>query len=482
MSPRSRRRTVAAAALGLVVVAVAVPASAAPARHHTPGGANSPAPGSPTPPVHYVPTTKCVQGSNIPRTLKNGVSWAQTQLNYTALWSLGRRGAGQEIAVIDTGINPEPTAFGNRLHAGADLVQSGGDGLSDCDGHGTVVAGIIAASPDSTTGFTGVAPGATLLSIRQSSLDFGIRNAKQNAGANVAGTTSSLAEAIVFAAKSGARIINISEASCRPGNAAPDSGTLAVERAVHYAITVKDAVVVAAAGNVDSSSDCKTQNVPGEDPQTIPVPASIPGVLAVGAVDQAGQPASFSLSGKWVGVAAPGVDIISTNPLPDSTGQVNRFITSSGVSPVQGTSFATPYVTGLVALVRDRFPDLDATQVVKRIERTAIHPAANGGRNDFVGFGTIDPEAALTDVLPGETPPAPAQRFGPQTLPAAVRHTDPERDARLVSLLGTLGLAVAVVVGVIVTTTRRRRADHALASRPAGSAGRAGAGAGRSRR
>ena len=251
---------------------------------------------------------------------------------------------------------------------------------------------------------------------------------------------------------------------------------------MHYAITVKDAVVVAAAGNVDSSTDCKTQNVPGEDPQTIPVPASIPGVLSVGAVDQAGAPAAFSLAGKWVGVAAPGVDIISTNPLPDSTGQINRFITSSGVSPVQGTSFATPYVTGLVALVRNRFPDLRAAQVVKRIERTAIHPAANGGRNDFVGYGTIDPEAALTAVLPGETPPAPKQRYGPQTLPAAQPHPDPEHDARLVSLLGTLGLVVAVVVGTVVTITRRRRTDRLVASRPTRSAGRAGAGTDRGRR
>ncbi len=339
---RARCRTVAATALVVAIAALAVPASGCPdapppaCQREQPGGGSSP-----TPPVHYVPTTKCVQDSNIPRTLKNGVSWAQKQLNYTALWSLGRRGAGQRIAVIDTGINPEPTAFGARLQPGADLVRSGGDGLSDCDGHGTVVAGIIAAAPDHSTGFTGVAPGATIESIRQSSLDFGIRNAKQNAGANVAGTTTSLADAITFAAKSGARIINISEASCRPGNAPPDAGTLAVERAVHYAITVKDVVVVAAAGNVDSSTDCKTQNVPGENPQTIPVPASIPGVLSVGAVDQAGAPAAFSLAGKWVGVAAPGIDIISTNPLPDSTGQINRFITSSGVSPVQGTSFAT---------------------------------------------------------------------------------------------------------------------------------------------
>jgi membrane-anchored mycosin MYCP len=370
------------------------------------------------------------------------------------------------------------SAFGNRLHAGGDFVVSGRTGLEDCDGHGTVVAGIIAAAPDGATGFAGVAPDVSLVSIRQSSLDYGIKNAKQSAATNVAGTTSSLAQAILFAVATGAKIINISEDSCRPGNAPADPGSAAVARAVKIAIT-NDVVIVAAAGNVDSSGDCKTQNTPGQAPATIPVPAGLPGVLTVGAVDAAGQPTAFSLAGPWVDVAGPGVDIISTNPLLHSSGQINRFLTSSGVSPIQGTSFAAPYVTGLVALVRARFPDLRAPQVIARIMRTAEHPAADGGRNDFVGFGMVDPEAALTDVLPGETtPPVPSQRYGPQTLPAAVPHADRERDQRLVALLGTLGLAVAIIIGVIVTMTRRRRADHLAGRSPR----RAAAGAGRGRR
>jgi membrane-anchored mycosin MYCP len=433
--------------------------------------------GSPTPPEHYVNTTKCVQPGNVPPTLNNGVSWAQTQLDYPALWSLGRQGAGQTIAVIDTGVNRE-SAFGDRLQAGADLVKLGGDGLADCDGHGTVVAGIIAASPDHTTGFTGVAPAAQLISIRQSSLDYGLKNAKQNAGDNVAGTTGSLADAIRYAADRGVQIINISEASCRPGNAAPDVGSLAVAAAVNYALR-RDIVIVAAAGNVDSAGDCKTQNVPGKKPATVPVPAGLPGVLTVGAVDETGQPAAFSLAGPWVDVAAPGVDIISTDPLPGSRGQINRFITGSGVSPVQGTSFAAPYVTGLVALIRARFPSLRAPQVIARVERTAEHPAADGDRNDYVGFGMIDPQAALTETLPGEVPPAPPTRTGPQMLPAALPHHDPERNQRLVALLGSLGLLVAIVVGVVVTSTRRRRADHLSGRVPARSARRAGTVGGR---
>ncbi|HEY2298019.1 MAG TPA: type VII secretion-associated serine protease mycosin [Jatrophihabitans sp.] len=433
--------------------------------------AHVPGPSGPTPPAHYVQTTKCVTASNIPAGVKNGVSWAQPQLDYTSLWSMANRGTGQTVAVIDTGINPV-SALGDRLHAGLDLVVSGGDGRSDCDGHGTVVAGIIAAAPDHTTGFAGVAPGAQLLSIRQSSLDYGIENAKQSASQNVAGTTGSLAAAIDYAVGTSAKIINISEDSCRPGNAGPDAGSRAVAAAVRRAVAA-DVVIVAAAGNVDSSSDCKTQNTPGLAPATIPVPAGLPGVLSVGAVDRAGRPAGFSLAGPWLDVAAPGTDIVSTNPLVGTSGQINRFLTSSGVSPIQGTSFAAPYVAGLVALVRARFPHLDARQVIARIERTAVHPAADGGHNDYVGHGVIDPRAALTDVLPGEAPgatSAPSQRSGPQTLPAAAPHHDPERSARSTALLGALGVLVAIVVGLIVTATRRR--TGALSA--AGTAGRGG--------
>ncbi|HEY8301582.1 MAG TPA: type VII secretion-associated serine protease mycosin [Jatrophihabitans sp.] len=464
-------RTAAVAAVSIAALAAAVtlagPSAAAP---------KSPTPGaSPTPPLHYVNTTKCVQPGNIAQTLRNGVSWAQTQLNYPAMWSLADSGAGQTVAVIDTGVNRE-AAFGDRLQPGADLVVAGGDGRDDCDGHGTVVAGLIAASPDAQTGFAGVAPGARLIAIRQSSLDYGLKNAKQNAGQNVAGTTSSLADAIRYAVGRGARIINISEASCRNGNAPADAGTLAVESAVRYAV-LRDTVIVAAAGNVDSASDCKTQNVPGENPATIPVPAGLPGVLTVGAVDSVGQPAAFSLAGPWVGVAAPGVDIISTNPLPDSTGQINRFVTTSGVSPVQGTSLAAPYVTGLVALVRARFPALRPPQVIARIERTAEHPSAGGGRDDYVGYGMIDPQAALTAVLPGEAQPSPAPRHGPQTLPAAQPHTDPEHDQRLFALLGTLGLFVAILIGVIITSTSRRRGDRTVGRLPAAAGPRSARGA-----
>ena len=430
------------------------------------------APVQPVPPVPYKRTTQCVQSANTRSTLKSGVSWAQQQLNYTSLWKLGVRGAGTRVAVIDTGVNPV-SAFNGRLLSGGDYVVAGKNGQQDCDGHGTLVAGIIAAAPDAQSGFSGVAPGAEVLPIRQSSDYYGPKKPKNAAAQQqTAGTPASLALAIEYAVDRGATVINISEASCSP---ALDRS---VQPAVDYALARK-VVVVAAAGNVDQSSDCKQQNDPTKQPVIYPTPADLHGVLAVAAVDQNGDPAPFSLSGPWVGVAAPGVDIISTNPILGTSGQINEFITSSGVSTIQGTSFAAPYVAGLAVLIQERFPGISAQHVIARIEQTAEHPSAPGGRNNYVGFGMIDPTAALTEVLPGDVTPAPSPRSGPQTLPAAQVHVDHSVTRRRIALYSTLGLLVLCVVLGIAITTRRRRAD-ALAQhlREASLRGRAGAGRG----
>jgi membrane-anchored mycosin MYCP len=452
-------------ATAALAVAGAMLACAPPAAVAAPVALASPS--APVPPTPYEKTTACVTSANTRSTLKSGVSWAQTQLDYTALWDLGYKGDGQTVAVIDTGVNPV-SAFSGRLLPGGDYVQKGGDGQEDCDGHGTIVAGLIAASPDPSTGFAGVAPDATVLPIRQSSSYYGVKNAKQSDADKVAGTTSSLAAAIEYAVDRGATVINISEASCRNPSQPADAG---VQLAVDYALA-NNVVVVAAAGNVDDSTDCKQQNTPGHDPATFPTPAELDGVLTVAAVDQNGDAAPFSLTGPWVGVAAPGVDIISTNPVTGTSGQINELITQAGVSTIQGTSFAAPYVAGLVALVRQRFRTLTAEQVIRRIERTAEHPSAPGGKNDVVGYGMVDPAAALTDVLPGETASPPPPRSGPSVLPAAVSHPDPDRKARLVALIGVLALLVVATSAGIALSTRRRRVD-ALA-RTAGLRGSAG--------
>lgn len=446
MGKRSRRSVsfaATAAATVLLFAGVAEPSAASPGR-----------PTAPVPPKPYKQTSRCVSVANTRSTLASGVSWAQQQLDYTSLWKLGQRGQGSVIAVIDTGVNPVP-ALAARLLRGGDYVVPHGDGQADCDGHGTIVAGLIAGSPDGKTGFAGVAPHAEILPVRQSSDYYGPRKVTTGAQQDqTAGTTASLAQAIRFAADSGAEVINISEASC---STSPDDGVL-VQHAVNYAVA-QGAVIVAAAGNVDQSTPCKQQNTPGKTPVTYPVPADLHNVLAVGAVDENGNPASFSLAGKWVDVAAPGVDIVSTNPVLGGTGQINELTTSSGVTTLQGTSFAAPYVAGLAALIQERFPGISPGNVIRRIEQTAEHPSAPSGRNEYVGYGMIDPTAALTDELPGENGISTRSRTGPQTLPAAKVHHDTSGTRRHIALFGTLGLFVLCLALAIALSTRRRRAE-----------------------
>ena len=111
-----------------------------------------------------------------------------------------------------------------------------------------------------------------------------------------------------------------------------------------------------------------------------------------------GLPAPQSIRGPWVSLSAPGADIVSLDPT--GPGVVDRIVPigSGQAVPIEGTSFATPYVSGVVALVRARYPGLSARQVRDRVVATATHPAGGGGRDDAVGAGTVDPVAALADV------------------------------------------------------------------------------------
>ena len=411
-------------------------------------------PGDPPVPA-YTHVDGCVRDKAAPDPVANGVGWGQRALQFTDAWRF-TRGAGVKVAVIDTGVNPNP-AFGSRLKGIGDLVQRDDPlapqpGLDDCDGHGTLVAGIIGAAPDPKSGFTGVAPDATILSLRQSSDIVRIKNS--NGDSQPSGTPDTLAAAVDDAVAAGASVINISEADCGPAGSVRNGAlTAAVADAVRH-----DVVVVVAAGNVEDSGQCHPQNTPGRQPVTAATPADLQGVLAVAAVGSDGAPAPFSLAGSWVGVAAPGTAIVSTNPYPNASGQVNEVTTANGSGTIQGTSFAAPYVAGVAALVRAHFPDLTAAQVIDRIEQTAAHPAAPGGRNDYVGYGTVDPVAALSAVLPDApglaSPAAHAAALPPARVRAA--STRPRR----VALIGTLlaGAAIVVlIVGVQTLRTRRRR-------------------------
>ncbi|MGH4015371.1 MAG: type VII secretion-associated serine protease mycosin [Pseudonocardiaceae bacterium] len=354
-------------------------------------------------------------------------------------------GGGQVVAVIDSGVHPHP-GLADRLIDGGDYIENR-SGLVDCDGHGTAVAGLIAAAPHPATRFVGVAPSATILSIRQGSAFYSVPLRVLSTGEElrntIAGDTVSMARAVVRAVALGATVINISEAACfaaEPDQVnAPD-----LQAAVHHAVQ-RDVVVVVAAANV---GDRCQQNPPGTV-TTISSPGWFDDdVLTVAATDENGDAAPFSMRGPWVDVAAPGTGAVSLDVA--GSGLTTTLVDASGgSSTINGTSFATPYVAGLAALVRERFPDLTARQVMHRIEQTAQR-AGPGGRSEELGYGMIDPVAALTAVLPeerGSSPePASPGKLEDFTLPPP---DDPL--ARTVALVGAalaiglLGLTLLVV-------------------------------------
>jgi len=381
----------------------------------------------------------------------------------------GSAGGGVRVAVIDTGVTQHP--YLKRLEGGGDYVVAGDDGLNDCDGHGTEVAGIIAAStPPDQIGFTGVAPDATIVSIRQSSQNYqrpdsgGDTSGQQTSGrqqndANGAGTTQSLAQAIVRAVNLHVDVINMSVDNCRPADGTITDGERAVQAAVRYAVD-NDIVVVAAAGNTSETCPQNDQADPNKPRSIVTPPWFSDDVLSVAAIDETGGVAPFSVNGPWVSVAAPGTNIISLDPSKGSSQLANQTIENDKATPIQGTSFAAPYVTGVVALVSAQYPNLSARQIMNRIRVTAQHPGAQGGRDNFIGHGVVNPVAAVTAIVPSEEGVAAA---GAEQLPSGMPDGGPKDwTPMIVALAGTGGgLVVLLVVMFVMRTLRHTRGQRA---------------------
>ncbi|MEV0293235.1 type VII secretion-associated serine protease mycosin [Nocardia sp. NPDC050710] len=379
---------------------------------------------------------------------------AQRVLDLPAAWQFSR-GAGQKVAIIDTGVNRHPRL--PLLQPGGDYV-SDTDGTVDCDGHGTFVAGIIAARPSADDAFAGVAPEAEILTIRQVSLAYepkDRRASQPDPGAIASsgyGNVLTMAAAVVRAVDLGATVINISEQACVAAGAETADGALGA--AVKYAYD-HNVVVVAAAGNVSSQGPCTAQNERSgwSNVSTVATPAWFnPYVLAVASIDPDGSSSALSLNGPWVSVAAFGREIVSLDSKPGGTGLVNRVQTSEGPQSIEGTSFAAPYVAGLAALIRSRYPELTAGQVMDRITRTAHAPGI--GRDDRIGHGLIDPVAALTAQLPDQPVYAGADR--PSAIDPPVHRPGPDPLPRRVAVLGSITCLALLGIGAAVAIPFRK--------------------------
>lgn len=282
---------------------------------------------------------------------------------FTTAWNTSR-GDGVTVAIIDTGVNGNVAELRGAVVGGTDVSGLGSpDGqtpIGDDPNHGTMVASLLAGRGSSPgNGVIGIAPEADLLT---ASVAFG-----QDTGAEIS-NDDQIAQAVRWAVDSGADVINMS--LTRNTLDWPESW----DDAFMYAFD-NDVVVVAAAGNRGSGTT------------EVGAPATIPGVVAVAGVDRE-KNASFDASsqGISIAVAAPSEDLVGV--LPDG-----RYVQWSG------TSAATPIVSGLVALIRSEYPDLDAANVIERLIRTA-DPDGHDVPSALYGWGIIDPVAALTADVP----------------------------------------------------------------------------------
>ena len=276
---------------------------------------------------------------------------------FTKAWALSQ-GQGVKVAVIDTGIDASHPALEGAVVAGTDVSGLGSsDGLTPVGQnsyHGTMVASLIAGRgnpEDDASGVLGTAPKAQLLSV---SMAFGVDGVD---------TDSQVAEGIIWAVDNGARVINLS--LTRNSVSWPESW----DEAFLYAFE-KDVVIVAAVGNrLDGT-------------EQVSAPATIPGVIAVAGVDiNANASELSSTSGFTIGVTAPAEDLVAAYP----GGEYRIW---------SGTSGAAPIVSGMVALIRSLYPEMDAANVVNRVIQSAIKDGFENYSSTY-GYGLIDAEAAL---------------------------------------------------------------------------------------
>jgi hypothetical protein len=275
--------------------------------------------------------------------------WGLTAIGAPNVWNISR-GAGVTVAVIDSGSGPHPDLDAN-LDAGRTMFGSiDSPGMIDVDpkGHGTHVAGIIAAAVNNGIGGAGVAPQARIMPIRVLAADG-------------SGISEDVTKAVRYAVDNGAKVINLSLG----GSTESTPLTSAIQYAVDHNV-----LVVAAAGNGGPSSTPKW-------------PASSDLAIAVTAIDRTNGVARFDQRGDYIDLAAPGVSILST--------KINDY------AEEDGTSMAAAFVTGAAALLFAAQPSITAAQVRDILQRTATDIGALG-RDSTFGYGVINLVAAFAEL------------------------------------------------------------------------------------
>ncbi|MEW2425452.1 S8 family serine peptidase [Streptomyces nigra] len=349
--------------------------------------------------------------------------WPLTVYDAEKVWKTSQ-GEGVTVAVIDSGVDASHPDLTGQVLPGKDFTNAD-DPHKDDDGHGTGMASLIAGhghGANGSSGVVGLAPKAKILPIRYGSTGDKLNTVEWAAG-------------VRYAVDHGATVINLSlvDSAAYPGSKAA--------KAIKYAQD-HDAVVVAGAGN---------------DSGTVNYPAALPGVVAVSAVDQGLNFWSKSNTGD-VTVAAPGVE----TPQADPT-------SSSGYVVADGTSGSTAYVSAIVALLRSKYPDLTAGQIINRLVKSASFLQHEGKKapDRELGYGIARPGTALTMDIPKGPKQGPLLKGSSTSTNSAAGSDDSDsttqaKKKKKKSSSGNLlligGIAAAVViVGILVAVLRSRR-------------------------
>lgn len=293
------------------------------------------------PRVAFVERHRLLPPSFTPDDPRYDLQWHHGTVDTVKAWGRARA-LGQVVAILDSGVDLDHPDLAGAVLPGWDFWDGDAD-PSDVFGHGTRVAGVAAALTHNGEGVAGMAWGAAILPVRV-------------AGADGWASTWSIAQGLAYAADQGARVANLSFGQLAGSQTVLDAAQAAVERGV---------VVVASAGNCGCTESW---------PDT-------PWLLSVGATQSSDGLTSYSSRGDYVDVAAPGHGIQTTSA-------------GGGYGNASGTSFSTPLVAGLVALLHAAEPDLTPSQVEDRLAATALDLGAAGWDPSF-GHGRVDAGAAL---------------------------------------------------------------------------------------
>jgi len=310
------------------------------------------------------------------------------------------RGEGVIVGVLDTGVDGGHPDLAGSVLPGVDFTSQNGDGRKDLDGHGTSMAGLIAAHGRAL----GIAPRAKILPIRT----------------KISFVAAGSEKAVDSAIDMGATVLCL---------AYSEEESSQVRRAVKRAID-NDVVVIAAVGN--------------EPFDNLVYPVGYPGIVGAAGVDHAGNHAQISVISPFATLAAPAVDIATTDiRLPPKTGYQKG----------TGTSDATAIIAGAAALVRSKHPDLAATEVIHRLTATADDKGPPG-RDNLYGFGVINLVKALTADVP---PLRPSDTPAADTSAGPIAKPDGGINTRTLVVICALGLLALLCAGFVAAAFARRR-------------------------